>query len=330
MPLCLPPPLKSRRSKTSPPNYPPSAVSTYSECAGTSHDPIREAGSGLLNRATALLKLHRHTSPSLELTPTSFEALLEATLQQVRMDGSASEADVCALETELERAAAAFKRSKTTDRPASRATAPTRKNARAVVSDPRIAGASSPEEGIKQSRPALHQPEMTTSAGIRTTSGAVRSGASVHPRFGNSKRDGRLRAAAPSISVCAPTSPTFGVHWASPPCSPVAQAKVVHPTPLLGGEPQRVAWSSDVVPAPGGHVRCHFSTAPWALPPLPVRASGVTNSTRDLLQLYVILTPILSPPTEPTHRRRSVVSRVLMARAPRDAADLARVVDTRR
>lgn len=76
----------------------------------------------------------RDTDASLELTPTSFKALrtrarihlhlehydqcvadFKAAIQQVGMDGSAGEADLRALKTELKKAEAALKRSKTKD-----------------------------------------------------------------------------------------------------------------------------------------------------------------------------------------------------------------------
>ncbi|KAF8196788.1 hypothetical protein K438DRAFT_1585463 [Mycena galopus ATCC 62051] len=94
----------------------------------------------LSNRATALLKFDRHedalrdTDASLELTPTSFKALrtrarihlhleqyekcvadFKAAIQQVSTDGAAGEADARALKTELKKAEAALKRSKTKD-----------------------------------------------------------------------------------------------------------------------------------------------------------------------------------------------------------------------
>ncbi|KAF7370894.1 hypothetical protein MSAN_00723300 [Mycena sanguinolenta] len=94
----------------------------------------------LSNRATALLKLDRHedalrdTDASLELVPTSFKALrtrariylhleqyekcvadFKAAIQQVSTDGAAGEADARALKTELKKAEAALKRSKTKD-----------------------------------------------------------------------------------------------------------------------------------------------------------------------------------------------------------------------
>ncbi|KAK7031447.1 hypothetical protein R3P38DRAFT_3393378 [Favolaschia claudopus] len=94
----------------------------------------------LSNRATALLKLNRHeealrdTDASLSLTPTSFKALrtrarihlhleqyekcvadFKSAIQQVGMDGAAGENDRRALQTELKKAEAALKRSKTKD-----------------------------------------------------------------------------------------------------------------------------------------------------------------------------------------------------------------------
>ncbi|KAJ7272532.1 hypothetical protein B0H12DRAFT_583920 [Mycena haematopus] len=94
----------------------------------------------LSNRATALLKLDRHedalrdTDASLELIPTSFKALrtrarihlhleeyekcvadFKAAIQQVSTDGAAGDADARALKTELKKAEAALKRSKTKD-----------------------------------------------------------------------------------------------------------------------------------------------------------------------------------------------------------------------
>ncbi|KAJ7027927.1 hypothetical protein C8F04DRAFT_964716 [Mycena alexandri] len=122
------------------------AVGKYGEALERVGEAEEEAKGGqiratlLSNRATALLKLNRHedalidTDASLVLTPTSFKALrtrarihlhleqydkcvadFKAAIQQVGMDGSAGEADVKALKTELKKAEAALKRSKTKD-----------------------------------------------------------------------------------------------------------------------------------------------------------------------------------------------------------------------
>ncbi|KAJ7230506.1 hypothetical protein GGX14DRAFT_583593 [Mycena pura] len=94
----------------------------------------------LSNRATALLKLDRHddamhdTDASLELVPTSFKALrtrarinlhlekydkcvadFKSAIQQAGMDSSVGEGEIRALRTELKKAEAALKRSKTKD-----------------------------------------------------------------------------------------------------------------------------------------------------------------------------------------------------------------------
>ncbi|KAJ7777277.1 hypothetical protein B0H16DRAFT_1302037 [Mycena metata] len=122
------------------------AVGKYGEALERVGEAEEEANGGqiratlLSNRATALLKLNRHedalvdTDASLVLTPTSFKALrtrarihlhleqyekcvadFKAAIQQVGMDGSAGEADLKALKTELKKAEAALKRSKTKD-----------------------------------------------------------------------------------------------------------------------------------------------------------------------------------------------------------------------
>ncbi|KAJ7918823.1 protein prenylyltransferase [Mycena leptocephala] len=122
------------------------AIEKYGEALDRVGDAEEEGKGGqiratlLSNRATALLKLNRHedalrdTDASLELTPTSFKALrtrarihlhlehydqcvadFKAAIQQVGMDGSAGEADLRALKTELKKAEAALKRSKTKD-----------------------------------------------------------------------------------------------------------------------------------------------------------------------------------------------------------------------
>ncbi|KAJ6469745.1 hypothetical protein C8R47DRAFT_766780 [Mycena vitilis] len=122
------------------------AIEKYSEGLERVGEAEEEAKGGqiratlLSNRATALLKLNRHedalrdTDASLELIPTSFKALrtrarihlhleqydkcvadFKAAIQQVGMDGSAGDADVKALKTELKKAEAALKRSKTKD-----------------------------------------------------------------------------------------------------------------------------------------------------------------------------------------------------------------------
>ncbi|KAF7356927.1 hypothetical protein MVEN_01028600 [Mycena venus] len=122
------------------------AIEKYGEALERVGDAEEEGRGGqiratlLSNRATALLKLNRHedalrdTDASLELTPTSFKALrtrarihlhleqydkcvadFKAAIQQVGMDGSAGEADLRALKTELKKAEAALKRSKTKD-----------------------------------------------------------------------------------------------------------------------------------------------------------------------------------------------------------------------
>ncbi|PFH45819.1 hypothetical protein AMATHDRAFT_71065 [Amanita thiersii Skay4041] len=94
----------------------------------------------LSNRATTLLKLDRHeealadTDASLTLVPTSFKALrtrarihlhlekydaaindFKSAIQQAQMEGAATDADVRALKTDLKKAEAALKRSKTKD-----------------------------------------------------------------------------------------------------------------------------------------------------------------------------------------------------------------------
>ncbi|KAJ7460673.1 hypothetical protein FB451DRAFT_1096425 [Mycena latifolia] len=122
------------------------AIEKYGEALDRIGEADEEAKGGqiratlLSNRATSLLKLNRHeealrdTDASLELTPASFKALrtrariylhlekydqavgdFKSAIQQVGMDGSAGEADVRALKTELKKAEAALKRSKTKD-----------------------------------------------------------------------------------------------------------------------------------------------------------------------------------------------------------------------
>ncbi|KAJ6485844.1 protein prenylyltransferase [Mycena sanguinolenta] len=122
------------------------AIEKYSEALERVGESEEEGKGGqiratlLSNRATALLKLDRHedalrdTDASLELVPTSFKALrtrariylhleqyekcvadFKAAIQQVSTDGAAGEADARALKTELKKAEAALKRSKTKD-----------------------------------------------------------------------------------------------------------------------------------------------------------------------------------------------------------------------
>ncbi|KAF7309458.1 hypothetical protein MIND_00316600 [Mycena indigotica] len=122
------------------------AVGKYGEALERVGEAEEESKGGqiratlLSNRATALLKLNRHeealadTNISLELVSTSFKALrtrarihlhleqydrcvgdFKAAIQQAGMDGSAGEADVKALRSELKKAEAALKRSKTKD-----------------------------------------------------------------------------------------------------------------------------------------------------------------------------------------------------------------------
>lgn len=94
----------------------------------------------LSNRATTLLKLNRHedaltdTDASIELSPNSFKALrtrarinlhlekydacvadFKSAITEAQNEGSATEADVRALKSELKKAEAALKRSKTKD-----------------------------------------------------------------------------------------------------------------------------------------------------------------------------------------------------------------------
>ncbi|KAJ7089731.1 hypothetical protein B0H15DRAFT_269331 [Mycena belliarum] len=122
------------------------AIDKYGEALERIGEVEEEAKGGqiratlLSNRATSLLKLNRHedalrdTDASLLLTPSSFKALrtrarinlhleqydqavadFKSAIQQVGMDGSAGDADVRALKTELKKAEAALKRSKTKD-----------------------------------------------------------------------------------------------------------------------------------------------------------------------------------------------------------------------
>ncbi|KAJ7132172.1 hypothetical protein C8R44DRAFT_829450 [Mycena epipterygia] len=122
------------------------AIEKYGEALDRVGQVEEEAKGGqiratlLSNRATALLKVNRHedalrdTDASLELTPSSFKALrtrarihlhlekydqavadFKSAIQQVGMDGNAGEGDLRALKTELKKAEAALKRSKTKD-----------------------------------------------------------------------------------------------------------------------------------------------------------------------------------------------------------------------
>ncbi|KAJ7355631.1 protein prenylyltransferase [Mycena albidolilacea] len=122
------------------------AIGKYGEALERVGDAEEEGRGGqiratlLSNRATALLKLDRHddalldTDASLLLTPTSFKALrtrarihlhlehydqcvadFKLAIQHVSADGAAGDADVRALKTELKKAEAALKRSKTKD-----------------------------------------------------------------------------------------------------------------------------------------------------------------------------------------------------------------------
>ncbi|KAJ7113663.1 hypothetical protein C8R43DRAFT_1039629 [Mycena crocata] len=122
------------------------AIEKYGEALDRIGEAVEEGKGGqiratlLSNRATSLLKLNRHedalrdTDASLELTPTSFKALrtrarihlhlerydmaiadFKSAIQQAGTDGGAGDADVRALKTELKKAEAALKRSKTKD-----------------------------------------------------------------------------------------------------------------------------------------------------------------------------------------------------------------------
>ncbi|KAJ6624856.1 hypothetical protein B0H10DRAFT_2004434 [Mycena sp. CBHHK59/15] len=122
------------------------AIEKYGQALDRIGEAEEEARGGqiratlLSNRATSLLKLDRHEDAlvdidaSLVLAPISFKALrtrarinlhlekydqavadFKSAIQQVGMDGSAGDADVRALKTELKKAEAALKRSKTKD-----------------------------------------------------------------------------------------------------------------------------------------------------------------------------------------------------------------------
>ncbi|KAJ7623539.1 hypothetical protein FB45DRAFT_108514 [Roridomyces roridus] len=122
------------------------AIEKYTEALERVGDADVEAKGGairatlLSNRATALVKINRHeealgdTDSSLEITPNSFKALrtrarihlhlekydnavadFKSSIQQASADGATSDADVRALKTELKKAEAALKRSKTKD-----------------------------------------------------------------------------------------------------------------------------------------------------------------------------------------------------------------------
>ncbi|KAJ7746729.1 hypothetical protein DFH07DRAFT_962814 [Mycena maculata] len=122
------------------------AIEKYGEALDRVGEAEEESKGGqiratlLSNRATSLLKLDRHTDAlrdtdaSLELIPTSFKALrtrarihlhlenydnavadFKSAITQASADGGAGDADVRALKTELKKAEAALKRSKTKD-----------------------------------------------------------------------------------------------------------------------------------------------------------------------------------------------------------------------
>jgi len=122
------------------------AISKYAECLERIGEADEEGKGGqiratlLSNRATTLLKLDRHeealadTDASLALLPTSFKALrtraridlhlekydasiadFKSAIQQAKMEGNSTDNDVRALQTELKKAEAALKRSKTKD-----------------------------------------------------------------------------------------------------------------------------------------------------------------------------------------------------------------------
>ncbi|PPQ95563.1 hypothetical protein CVT26_008591 [Gymnopilus dilepis] len=122
------------------------ALDKYTECLERIGDAEDEGKGGqiratlLSNRATTLLKLDRHeealadTEASLELSPSSFKALrtrarinlhlekfdaaiadFNSAIQQAQTEGTATDNDVRALKTELKKAEAALKRSKTKD-----------------------------------------------------------------------------------------------------------------------------------------------------------------------------------------------------------------------
>jgi len=122
------------------------AVDKYTEALDRVGEAAEEGGGGqiratlLSNRATTLLKLDRHqdalsdTDASLTLCPTSFKALrtrarlnlhfenfdasisdYKSAIQQAQTESTATDGDVRALRTELKKAEAALKRSKTKD-----------------------------------------------------------------------------------------------------------------------------------------------------------------------------------------------------------------------
>ncbi|KAF8336009.1 hypothetical protein F5887DRAFT_988267 [Amanita rubescens] len=122
------------------------AVDKYTEALDRVGEAAEEGGGGqiratlLSNRATTLLKLDRHqdalsdTDASLTLCPTSFKALrtrarlnlhfekfdasisdFKSAIQQAQTESTATDGDVRALRTELKKAEAALKRSKTKD-----------------------------------------------------------------------------------------------------------------------------------------------------------------------------------------------------------------------
>ncbi|KAK2467691.1 hypothetical protein APHAL10511_000285 [Amanita phalloides] len=122
------------------------ALDKYTEALNRVGEASEEGGGGqiratlLSNRATTLLKLDRHedalsdTEASLTLLPTSYKALrtrarlnlhfekydasvsdFKSAIQQAQTEGNATDADVRGLKTELKKAEAALKRSKTKD-----------------------------------------------------------------------------------------------------------------------------------------------------------------------------------------------------------------------